>query len=194
MTITPHDTALEAARYEMKKSSLRGDKLENAITAYLAALPVDEPQHVSDTNVVEIKPMNVGGLLKELDDELNGDDKGEKLTETRAYNDGLRYAISLVEKFAEPQPFDLSIVNLARARYGYPPFVAQPQPMSEGERAELVEKMGDALYGDAEMELQDWRSAGGDRHYYPVITNEKELAAAALAHIEANYHLVKKDK
>ena len=72
--------------------------------------------------------------------------------------------------------------------------VVDIQPMGKGDRATLVEGMGDVLYSDAEMELQDWRAAGGDKHYYPVITNEKALAQAALAHIEANYHLVKKEK
>ena len=58
-------------------------------------------------------------------------------------------------------------------------YVVEIQPMSDEERAALVDGAGDAIYDAKDIYAEE---------------QSYSFAAAALAHLEANYHLVKKDK
>lgn len=68
--------ALAAARYEMTKSTVWGDKLENAIQAYLAALP--QPDYEAQVEAVARAIYgSIGGCGDSFWDHLNNNQKAD---------------------------------------------------------------------------------------------------------------------
>ena len=157
MTTTPHDTALEAFWSERNLRRANGEEestsacLARAITAYLAALPVDEEALASSIYAVLAK-----------------DWYNRKLGVLPVTGQQCLMAVQTLRPYLRtPQPS-----------------LTETQPMSEEDRAALVEDVSVSI---AEA-----------MHLTPNGTTWEDAsdiyATAALAHIEANYHLVKKDK
>ena len=210
---TPHDTALEAALFALlrEKSAQCGEHFDTdmfvtlktddpeaydeelvqmrcAITAYLAALPVDEEAFKL---ISQIK-----AALTNLVEKRNND-----LFSHHFCAKGAKAKLDTLKTYLRtPQPPITELLDerqpagkegnaqywktrhaLLKAKTDKQPSLTEPQPMSEGERAGLFARM-QGVYDDEAAQC-----TGLHKHH-------PQCLMAALAHIEANYHLVKKDK